>query len=104
MSGLMGCAGAVASTRSAGPNAAGGAANAMIALADLAGSAVLVALMVTVAGVGQGVTYNPLLLMVPSEALPPSTSLTDHFNSVLKLPVPSTVAVNYRLSPGAGVP
>ena len=52
MSGLMGCVGAAASTRSAGPAANGGAAKVMVALADLVGSAVLVALIVTAAGVG----------------------------------------------------
>jgi hypothetical protein len=65
-----------------------------VAEADAAGSATLVAIIVTVAGTGTvaGAVYRPPTVTVPTVALPPATPFTVHVTAVLAVPV--TVAVN----------
>ena len=48
-------------------------------------------------GMAAGAVYKPELLMVPTVALPLTTSLTFHVTAVLDEPV--TLAVNCRVAP-----
>jgi hypothetical protein len=63
---------------------------------DFIGSAILLAEMVTVFGVGAvaGAVYSPASLIVPTPDVPPDVPLTAQETPVLKAPVPVTVAVN----------
>jgi hypothetical protein len=69
------------------------------AVADWLGSARLAAVTVSVFGVGgtAGAAYNPVLPIVPSVALPPTTPFTDHVTAWFVLPV--TLPVNCCISP-----
>jgi hypothetical protein len=57
-------------------------------------SCVLVAVTVTVAGAGNGLSYSPVALIDPALSPAHDAQLTAHVTVVLKLPVPCTFAVN----------
>src|SRR2546425_1265934 len=71
----------------------------------LVGSATLTALTVTGFGLGTvlGAVYRPVTEMVPTVALPPSTSFTNQVTAVLSPPGATTVAVNCCVCPTSTV-
>ena len=92
MSGLIVRTTADVSTLSAGPVAAAGATKVTVALAVATLSALLVAVIVTVAGAGYGVWYNPVGESVPGLSEDPAGALRFHTNDVSLAPV--TVTLN----------
>ncbi len=66
-------------------------------------SAALVAVTVTVFGVGRlaGAVYNPVALIVPVAALPPTAAFTDHVTVAFEFPV--TAAANDCVAPARSV-
>ena len=70
---------------------------------ELSLSALLVAVMVTVAGVGTdtGAVYRPILDIVPTAKFPPTTPFTDHVAAVFVLF--ATLAVNWKVCPTVNV-
>src|SRR6185437_13770050 len=78
---------------------AGGTCSVICALAETLASAALVAVIVSVAGLGrvEGAENKPLVLIVPSVGLPPAMPFTVQATAVLEVPV--TVALNSWLVP-----
>lgn len=66
------------------------------AVPDLLGSAILVAEIETMFGLGAmpGAAYSPIALTVPTADVPPCVPFTAHATAVLNAPVPFTVAMN----------
>src|SRR6185437_10181262 len=99
MKGLMGCVLYAASTVRAGPAAVAGVLRVTVTLPLMVVSDALVAVTVTVAGAGYGVSYIPVELMVPALRPLHEEQLTDQMTSLLNVPVPCTLAVNCCCEP-----
>lgn len=74
----------------------GGVVIVICAVPDLVGSAILVAEIETVFGLGAmpGAVYSPTALTVPTADVPPGVPLTAQVTAVLNAPVPVTMAAN----------
>lgn len=95
----MACVSFPASTLSAGPAAVAGAASVTVAAALFDVSPVASAVTVTVAGAGNGLSYNPVLSTDPTLPVQLLGPVTSHVTAELNVPVPFTVAENCAVVP-----